>query len=435
MPPLRCGCNGPQTLLGASVSAAILTLTRGPSGRDSLLERCTRNIVMHGASLMATASHLAVGVVLVVLIGCDPINTFPELPTALSEDDSVPVDRSVNESLGRTECAPGRKGMIAPVPLHPVVEVLVNPGDRVTKGQAVVKLDNDEARAEVRVKRATLENARIDLQESRRYLGSLEKAISAVPDVAYQKARVAALAAEMHERAAEAAWESAQAELQHYVVTASIDGVVSWLDVSPGTVSRPGTSVWGEILDLSEIDVRCELTVEQADRAYVGQPAEVRSSERKMGCGFGRVVFVGLTADKTTGLVPVVVRLRNPKERLRCGVPVHVRFDAAHLGSPQGRSATSRSVTQKPQLRRPNGRSSGWLLWPTPSTNTRGMPLNGSNWVMRVSSGAAAYLGMNRVLLGSKMPAISRSDNRSLVGARASTVLPSPPAFFRIDSR
>ena len=32
-------------------------------------------------------------------------------------------------------------------------------------------------------------------------------------------------------------------------------------------VSRPGTTVWGEILDLSEIDVRCELTAEQADQA------------------------------------------------------------------------------------------------------------------------------------------------------------------------
>jgi multidrug efflux pump subunit AcrA (membrane-fusion protein) len=91
---------------------------------------------------MTTLSRLAFGVVVVVLIGCDPINTFPRLPTAFSEYDSGPVDRSVNEVLGRTESAPGRKGMIAPVPLHPVVEVLVSPGDPVRKGQALVKLDD-----------------------------------------------------------------------------------------------------------------------------------------------------------------------------------------------------------------------------------------------------------------------------------------------------
>jgi RND family efflux transporter MFP subunit len=293
-------------------------------------------------------SRLAVGVVLVELIGCDPNNTFPELRTAISEADSGALSLTVDEALGRTECAPGRKGMIAPVPLHPVVEVLVNPGDRVKKGQALVKLDDDEARAEVRVKRAALENTRINLNESRRNLGALEKAISSIPDVAQHKARVAVLEAEMLERAAEAAWESAQAELQHYVVTAPIDGVVSWLDVSPGMVSRPGTSLWGEILDLREIDVRCELTVEQADRIFVGQPVHVRSREGSLESGTGRVVFVGLTADKSTGLLPVVVRLANSKERLRCGVPVHVRFNAAqrfkNLPNREGRSTTRRPV-------------------------------------------------------------------------------------------
>jgi biotin carboxyl carrier protein len=235
----------------------------------SRFERRTRSTVMHSLPLLPTLSCLAVGVVLVELIGCDPIDTFPKLSSALSGDDAGQVDR-FDEAMGRTECAPGRKGMIAPVPLHPVVEVLVNPGDRVKKGQALVKLDDDEARAEVRVKRAALENARINLNEARRYLGALEKASSSVPDVAQHKARVAALEAETLERAAEAAWESAQAELQHYVVTAPIDGVVSWLDVSPGMVSRPGTTLWGEILDLREIDVRCELTIEQADRISVG---------------------------------------------------------------------------------------------------------------------------------------------------------------------
>jgi RND family efflux transporter MFP subunit len=289
---------------------------------------------MQGTSRLTILSRLALGVVVVTLLGCDPISTLRRLCGGSPREDSVPVDSSANEVPGRTECIPGRRGTIAPVPLHSVVEVLAMPGDRVKKGQALVRLDDDEARAEVRVKWAALENARIDLKESRRYLGTVEKAISSFPDVAYHKARVAALAAEMHERAAEAAWESAQAELQHYVVTASIDGVVSWLDVSPGTVSRPGTSVWGEILDLSEIDVRCELTTDQADRVSVGQPAEVRSTEARM-AATGRVAFVGLTADQHTGLIPVVVRVHNVREHLRCGVPVHVRFEAALLGSPR----------------------------------------------------------------------------------------------------
>ena len=78
-------------------------------------------------------------------------------------------------------------------------------------------------------------------------------------------------------------------------------------------------------MDLREIDVRCELTPEQADRVSVGQAAEVRLCGKEEAVA-GRVVFVGITADQATGLVPVIVWLSNPRERLRCNVPVRVRL-------------------------------------------------------------------------------------------------------------
>src|SRR5205814_9044321 len=121
-------------------------------------------------------------------------------------------------------CAPGRKGTIAPVPLHPVVEVLVAPGDRVKKGQALVKLDDDEARADVRAKQAARESARIALKASRWFVESEEKTYQSgtISLQLLHQARAAVPKAEMDERAATAALESAQAELEHYVVTAPI---------------------------------------------------------------------------------------------------------------------------------------------------------------------------------------------------------------------
>jgi multidrug resistance efflux pump len=50
------------------------------------------------------------------------------------------------------------------VPLHPVVDVLVEPGSRVKKGQVLVKLDDDEAQADVRNKQALLANTKIALK-------------------------------------------------------------------------------------------------------------------------------------------------------------------------------------------------------------------------------------------------------------------------------
>ena len=83
--------------------------------------------------------------------------------------------------------------------------------------------------------------------------------------------------------AAEAELSLAQSELKLYTVTASIDGEVAWLDVSPGTVSWPGTLIWGEIVDLRELDIRCELI---AGSGGAGRRRPVgRSLARRQGGG------------------------------------------------------------------------------------------------------------------------------------------------------
>jgi multidrug resistance efflux pump len=291
------------------------------------------------------------------------------------------------EVQGMTQAAPGHHAIIAPVVQHPVVEVLVALGDRVKKDQPLVKLDDDEPRADVRAKKAalielkagvarlraqpreyeraemeaTLEGARIAGKEARRVLLRLEDLwlAGALPEQRYHEAKASALKAEADEHAArarlqqilkrplalevaegearvaaaQANLEGAQAELEHYTPTAPLAGVVSRLDVTLGTVSRPGTSVWGEILDLSELDVRCGLAPAQVAAVAVGQAAEV-SWEHDLARGWtGRVTFVGPAADPATGRVPVLVRIANPQERLRCGVAVQVRFNRGDRGA------------------------------------------------------------------------------------------------------
>ncbi len=128
--------------------------------------------------------------------------------------------------------------------------------------------------------------------------------------------------------AAEAELALAENELKLYTVTASIDGEIAWLDVSPGTVTWPGSLIWGEIVDLRELDVRCELSPVQAERVAVGQPAEVWLEGKAEAAGTGKIVFIGKVADRNSGFVPVVVRVANPEERLRAEIAVKVRFPA-----------------------------------------------------------------------------------------------------------
>ena len=234
-------------------------------------------------------------------------------------------EKGMIEVTGLTQCAPGRRGIIAPVPLHPVVEVLAVQGQRVKKGQELVKLDDDEPRADVRLKRAQLDSAHHAAREARRYLAKAESVTELMPEQRLFDARLAVRKTEAEERVARASLDSAEAELEHYRVAAVLDGVVSSLDVYPGVVARPGTTVWGEIVDLRELDVRCELTPDEADRVAIGQAVEVRPTAGKALAG-ASIVFVGPVADAKTGRVPVLVRLPNPNEHLRCGVPLSVRF-------------------------------------------------------------------------------------------------------------
>ena len=292
----------------------------------------------------------------------------------------APAPASGDLVPGKTQPAPGRSARIAPAVLHPVVEVLVKAGERVKKDQRLVEIDADEPKADLAAKKAILEAARaslarlkaeprdeeikeaeatlhvaeVSLKEAQHYSERIRPGWEqgVVPEQRYHEARARLDRAQGEKRAAtarlhklrrrpfaqevaeltakvaeaDANVKASEAELEHYTVPAAIDGVVSWLDVNLGTVARPGTTVWGEILDLREIDVRCEVKPGQLDRIHIGDTAEVIVDEERGTALPGKVAVVGIAADPASGRVPVVVRLANPDERLRCYVDVKVRF-------------------------------------------------------------------------------------------------------------
>jgi multidrug resistance efflux pump len=313
-----------------------------------------------------------------LLLGCAPAGGFSHGGQALAADGQP--DARMDLVAGKTQPAPGHVGIIAPAVLHPVTEVLVQVGDHVNKGQALVKLDSDEPEADVRGKQAAVKEMRAslarlqaeprqqELQEAEAALESNQVTARAarafydridplwktgsISEQRYHEAQTGLRRAEADERGAaarleklrkrpcehevaelearvstaEEAVKSAEAELEHYTIEAPLDGVVTALDVHLGTVSRPGTTVWGEILDLSVIDVRCDLSPRQADKLTVGQPAEVTQEGRPDVRWPGKVMLVNPAADAHSGRVPVLVRVPNPQPLLRCYVDVRVGF-------------------------------------------------------------------------------------------------------------
>jgi len=282
---------------------------------------------------MKIVNLVGCGLILGVVAGCELASPAAHAPAASAQPGptaalEVPGPTAPLEVSGRTRCLLSKRGIIASAILRPVVEVLVGPGDRVTKGQVLIKLFDLEPQAKLQAREKDLRSIEARAVYSRRNLDLVEKSLQtgALPGTSYNDVRSTALYYEAQMRAAEAELVLAQAELKLYSVTASIDGEVAWLDVSPGTVTWPGTLIWGEIVDLRELDVRCELSPDQAERVAVGQSAEVRLNGNVEAAGTGKVVFVGKVADRNSGSVPVVVRVGNSQGRLRAEVAVKVRF-------------------------------------------------------------------------------------------------------------
>jgi RND family efflux transporter MFP subunit len=239
-----------------------------------------------------------------------------------------PGPAAVLEVPGRTRCMLSHRGIIAAPILRPVVEVLVSPGDRVTKGQVLIKLYDLEPQAKVRAREKELRSLEAKAKYSRRNLDNAERSrnTGAMPENVYNDFRSLALSNEAQVPAAEAELALAESELKLYTVFASIGGEIAWLDVSPGTVTWPGSLVWGEIVDLRELDIRAELSTAQAEQVAVGQSAEVRLDGKAEAAATGKIVFIGKVASRTSGLVPVSIRVANAEERLRAEIVVKVRF-------------------------------------------------------------------------------------------------------------
>jgi HlyD family secretion protein len=177
-----------------------------------------------------------------------------------------------------------------------VVELGITEGDRVERGQLLLRIDPVRYRGEVeqmvaslRAARAEAEAAEASLAESvddlereetlaERGLSSRGRLDSARREVERARATVAARRAEVGRR--QAALDTAEHELDQVTVTSELTGIITRLDVEvgenvvTGTMNNPGT-VLMTIADLSEMEVRLE--VDETDVVHLrhGQPAQV----------------------------------------------------------------------------------------------------------------------------------------------------------------
>ncbi len=306
---------------------------------------------------------LAAGIALAVLIGIGiigwryvklkqedtPADAGPKVvPVEVAEvttGDVVKVVRLTGNVAARTEI-----NVIPKIPGR-IRSLSVDVGDRVAKGQVLVKLDDDEVLASLRSAEAALEVAKAgaraaqaNLEDAKRNLERMQQLYDAgaisLQQLEQAQLRYDQAAAGVNDaqvRQAEAAVESARLQLENTVILSPIDGVVAARFADPGELAGTSQPLL-TLVDISEVQVTCNVTGEDVNSLRTGQSVPVvvaaagqTEEERRF---TGRITSLAPAADARSKLFPVRISIPNPDGRLRPGM-----FAEIHLTTAVSRNA------------------------------------------------------------------------------------------------
>lgn len=171
-----------------------------------------------------------------------------------------------------------------------VVEVLVRSGERVRKGQPLVRLETQGLRDQVREAQADVDLARAEAAEARARVTELEAEVTRTRALAaeglvsamqldtlearMQAAEAAAAQARARVSQADAGADRQRFGLQQAVVRAPADGHIGRREVEVGTLADPGTPLF-VLGDLDDLVVEIPLTETMLSFIEVGQPVTV----------------------------------------------------------------------------------------------------------------------------------------------------------------
>lgn len=213
-----------------------------------------------------------------------------------------------------------------------IAEIFVEEGDTIQKGDKVARLEDVDARsaiatakarasaarARTQTARATLAETKVMLDRERRMF---EKGVSAKAQVEDLEARAGSLAASVKAAEAEAAAADAEAsalgiQLDNYIITSPVSGVVVDKLVEVGEGVSPGFGTPGviEVVDLDSLVVEVDVPENRLSGITEKQPAEIVLDAFSDQRFRGEVKEIGRRINRAKATVPVKVAfLDKPK--------------------------------------------------------------------------------------------------------------------------
>ena len=228
-----------------------------------------------------------------------------------------------------------REGEIRAEVGGPVLQVLVEQGERVRAGQQMARIDDAALRDAFLSARSgmTAAQSAYDLaeRESQRAARLLEAGAIAERDA--EGARSALDAARSRLADARARMTLAQEQLNDTHVRAPFDGVVAQRQVSAGDVVAPGAAMF-TVIDPSSMRLEASVPADQLSSVRQGSPVTFTVRGYADRSFTGRVTRVSPSADPVTRQVQIIVSIPNTGRALVAGLFAEGRVTSeSHMGT------------------------------------------------------------------------------------------------------
>jgi RND family efflux transporter MFP subunit len=203
-----------------------------------------------------------------------------------------------------------------------IAAVLVRPGDRVSKGQALLRVDPRPLDLAVREAEANLEKARLQLLDN-----TVPDSIVTGKALTGERLKNAEIRAGLE--GAKVAVEKAKLEREKATVTAPFDGVMDEVKVSPGERLANGQEI-GRVVDLVHLRIEAAVLEHDLPLIRVGGQAVVTAAAAPDHPVTGTIAAILPIVDSATRAGRAVIRAGGGGV-LRPGMYADIRLEAARL--------------------------------------------------------------------------------------------------------
>jgi len=239
---------------------------------------------------------------------------------------------------------PNRESRIGPKVEGRIEEIYVDVGDRVEKGQPLIKLEQrtyiiarNEADAALKTARANLVKAEVNLKnitrDLKRFSSALkDKVVSQQRhddvDSDYTIAQAELMLAGAQVKEAEAKLAMAENNLTDTITRAPFSGFIVEKLMEEGEVSNWVTYLW-EVLDLVDIEkvkIECRVSETKLPFLYVGKEAAVQVDAYPEEGFTGKIMVINNRVDPKSRTFLIKIEIPNPGFRLKGGMFCRVKI-------------------------------------------------------------------------------------------------------------